>query len=122
MNHAAHACFSTGPRCRAVISPSGAYMCYEPTLNPVPLGKLSNNSTKQNMFGAACAEYGSVAKYQSTHFLLPTLPELQLHLCSPTCIKAPRCVCMHSIPPTVANVDAGPRFLTFNFFFEVSFI
>jgi len=28
-------------------------MCYAPKLNPVPLGKLSNNSTKKNLFEAA---------------------------------------------------------------------
>jgi hypothetical protein len=59
-------------------------MCYAPTLNLVLLGKLSNNSTKKNLFAAACAEQGSVAKYHAEHFLLPTLLELQLHLCSPT--------------------------------------
>jgi hypothetical protein len=42
------------------------------------VGKLSNNSTKKNLNGAACAIQGSVAKYHSKHFILPTLLDLEL--------------------------------------------
>jgi hypothetical protein len=91
-------------------------MCYAPTLNPVPLGTPSNNSMKKNLFGAACAEQGSVPKYHSKHFLLPTLLELQLDLlvCSPTCItSAPWTHKMPSRSPcpkaAEAKVEKGRR-------------
>ena len=57
-------------------------MCYAPTPNQIPLGKLSNNCTKKNLNGVAGAIQGSVSKYHSKNLLQNILPaslELQLH-------------------------------------------
>jgi hypothetical protein len=85
-------------------------MCIAPKPNPIPLSKLSNNSTEKNLFGTACAIQGSVAKCYSTHFLLPPLLELQLHLCSPTCITSvPWTLKMPSRSPCPKAAEAKGR-------------